>query len=379
MKKMEAPTLRWAALALCLSALGLAGCSDKSEQQAGQAGPVAVDVVTLNTESVDIKQTFAGRVNAYREAEIRPQVSGIIQKRAFTEGSEVKQGDLLYQIDPAEYKAALASAKGSLAVAQANEKSARLLAQRYSKLVKSSAISKQEADDAQAAWSQARAQIAQDRANVDAAQIDLDHTRLIAPIPGIISRSAVTEGALVTDQQTTPLATIRQISPIYVDIQIPAEVLMMQKSQKDLDNSVSIKLKNGVAYPEAGKIQFSEVSVDTGTGTVNLRATFDNADHLLLPGTFVNATMVVQHLDNAVMAPQQSIQRQPNGDTLAMVVGADNKVESRKVELGEAVGDKWVVISGLKDGEKVVVAGLQKIQPGATVKPQDKTTQQAAQ
>lgn len=378
MKNLQAPAHRWAAIVICLSLLGIAGCGKESDQQSQQQQqpPAAVDVVTLKSGPHDFVTTYPGRVNAYRVAEIRPQVSGIIEKRLFKEGSEVKAGDLLYQIDPSSYEAALASAKGSLAVAKANERSARLLAQRYKKLVSTSAISKQEADDADADWKQAQAQILQDQGEVRSAQINLDRTKIKAPISGIIGRSSITEGALVTDGQSTVLTTIRQLSPVYVDLQLPSATVLSMKMEPNLPRDVTLELKDGTQLKEKGQLQFSEAYADENTDTVNVRVLFQNDNRLLLPGMFARANVTVDQKENALMAPQRSIMRDPTGSTFAMVVTPDNKVEKREVTVGRALGTQWEILDGLKPGERVVIAGLQKISDGATVSPNDTTAAQ---
>ncbi|MBV1790644.1 efflux RND transporter periplasmic adaptor subunit [Marinobacterium sp. D7] len=360
--------------------LGLAGCQDSSDQSStANRPPAAVDVVTLESVPVDITESYAGRVAAYRSAEIRPQVGGIILARKFEEGSHVAAGDLLYQIDPSLYKAELASAESELALAEANAQSARLLAERYRELVKSSAVSRQEADNAEAAWKQAQAQIQAAKASVQSARINLDYTRITAPISGIISRSSVTEGALVSAAQSSALATIRQLSPVYVDIRQPASsVMKMKRSGEDLTADVQLRLEDGSLLDETGTLKFSESSVDEGTGTVNVRAQFDNSQELLLPGMFVRANVVVEHLDTAILAPQQGITRLPNGAAQALVVNADNRVESRPVELGRAIADRWLVLSGLSAGDKLIIGGLQKVSAGATVTPREQAATTAA-
>lgn len=307
-------------------------------------------------------------MTAYRTAEIRPQVSGIIQKRLFVEGSTVNEGDVLYQIDPAVYQAALASAKADLAVANANAASVKEQADRYSRLVKQSAVSKQEAADAVSAWKQAQAQILAAEAAVKTAQIDLNYTKITAPISGIVGRSAVTEGALVSAAQSTALATIRQISPVYVDMQRPATaVLKMKRSDAGQEMPVSLVLEDGAAYDEQGKLEFSEVSVDETTGTVNARARFENSQAMLLPGMYVRATIVTQTIEDAILAPQKGITRQPDGSTVALIVNADGVVATQKVEVGDAIRDQWFINSGLKPGDKVIVGGLQKVKAGDKV------------
>jgi len=353
--------------------VSLAGCRDSSDQAGAPARPPAiVDVVTVDSTAIDITESYAGRVAAYRSAEIRPQVGGIILARSFEEGSHVEEGDLLYQIDPSRYKAELASAQSELALEQANARSARLLAERYRELVKSSAVSRQDMDNAEAAWKQAQARIQAAEASVQSARINLDYTRITAPISGIISRSSVTEGALVSAAQSGALATIRQLSPAYVDIRQPASsVLKMKRSGNDLTADVRLQLEDGSSLGEVGTLKFSESSVDEGTGTVNVRAQFDNSDKLLLPGMFVRASVVVEHLDQAILAPQQGITRLPNGAAQALIVNADNQVESRPVEVGRAIADRWLVLSGLAAGDRLIVGGLQKVQAGATVDPRE--------
>ncbi|MCY0967147.1 efflux RND transporter periplasmic adaptor subunit [Parathalassolituus penaei] len=351
--------------------LSLAACQQGEQGKAGAAAmqmpPAGVDVVTVATQPLELSDTLPGRVSAYRVAEIRPQVSGIIRKRFFEEGAFVKAGDKLYQIDPALYQAALASAEAQLAVAEANAYSARVKAERYKALSKTSAISKQEVDDSEAASKQADAQIKAARAAVRSAEVNLGYTEITAPISGVISRSLYTEGALVSAQQSTALTIIRQISPVYVDVQSPAESFLQLKHSDAA--KVLLELKNGSTMAEEGKLQFADVGVDEGTGMVNVRVLFQNEDRSLLPGMFVRARLVTETLDAAMLVPQQSVQRNPNGSTTVMLVNDANQVEARPVELGQAVGDKWLVRSGLNGGEKVILSGLQKAAPGATVNP----------
>ncbi|MBT00452.1 MAG: MexE family multidrug efflux RND transporter periplasmic adaptor subunit [Oceanospirillaceae bacterium] len=373
MDRLIASLKRWPTLALVIGGAFLAGCQDSSEQQQQGAAPPppAVEFVTLQTESVNISETYSGRVTAYRSAEIRPQVSGIILERAFEEGARVEAGDLLYQIDPAVYEAELAAARSELALARANAESARLLAERYASLVKTSAVSQQEADDASAAWKQAQAQIQAAEAAVKRAQIDLDYTRITAPIAGIISRSNVTEGALVSAQQSTALARVHQLSPVYVDIRQPASALLKLKRDSGVpETSIQVSLDDGTTYPETGTLKFAESQVDQDTGTVNIRALFNNSDEWLLPGMFVRASVVIEQLDNAILAPQPGIIRQPNGAASAMVITEEDKVESRPVSVGRAIGNKWLVNDGLQAGDRIIVKGLQKVSPGAQVTPQ---------
>ncbi len=363
------------ALAGMTASLLLNGC-DKSAGTQSQGGqpkpPPSVEIVTIKLQTFDLKETYAGRVSAYRIAEIRPQVNGIILVRDFEEGAEVKSGDQLYQIDPAVYQAELNRAKSELAVAEANAESVRLKAERYRELRATKAISQQDADDAEASWKQAKAQIQVARAAVQSARINLDYTHITAPISGLISRSNVTEGALVSAQQQTALATIRQLSPVYVDIQQPASALLrMRRQGESITHDVHLKLEDGTPYDEIGQLQSSDTHVDEGTGTINVRALFNNEQRLLLPGMFVRADVIIQHFEKAILVPQQGVTIKPNGKTTAMLVGPENKIENREIKLIQAVEDKWLVREGLYEGDRVVVKGLQKIQEGAQVNPVD--------
>ena len=370
-------------LALLASGL-LAGCGDKGEagQGAGEMPPAAVDVVTLHAAPLQLMSELTGRTAPLRVAEVRPQVNGIILKRLFTEGSDVKAGQLLYQIDPAVYQAAVASAKANLAKAQANEQSARLKAQRYAELVKVKAISRQEYDDADAAWKQQVAEIGAAKAALQSANINLAYTRITAPISGRIGKSAVTEGALVTAQQADSLTSISQLDPMYVDArQSTADLLRLKRqvaagklTQGKQDGAkVSFQLEDGSQYGEQGTLQFSDVTVDETTGMVTLRVLVPNPHDLLLPGMFMRATLQEGERPEGLLVPQTAVTRTPKGGATVMVVTADNKVELREVQLSRVVGDSWVVESGLDAGEKVIVAGLQKVKPGAVVAPAERT------
>ena len=370
-------------LALLASGL-LAGCGDKGEagQGAGEMPPAAVDVVTLHAAPLQLMSELTGRTAPLRVAEVRPQVNGIILKRLFNEGSDVKAGQLLYQIDPAVYQAAVASAKANLAKAQANEQSARLKAQRYAELVKVKAISRQEYDDADAAWKQQVAEIGAAKAALQTANINLAYTRITAPISGRIGKSAVTEGALVTAQQADSLTSISQLDPMYVDVrQSTADLLRLKRqvaagklTQGKQDGAkVSFQLEDGSQYGEQGTLQFSDVTVDETTGMVTLRVLVPNPHDLLLPGMFMRATLQEGERPEGLLVPQTAVTRTPKGGATVMVVTADNKVELREVQLSRVVGDSWVVESGLDAGEKVIVAGLQKVKPGAVVAPAERT------
>ncbi|WP_392463893.1 efflux RND transporter periplasmic adaptor subunit [Aeromonas dhakensis] len=366
-------------LALLASGL-LTACGEQGPAQQGPGAmpPAAVDVVTLHTAPLQLTTELTGRSAPLRVAEVRPQVSGIILKRLFTEGSDVKAGQLLYQIDPAVYQAAVASAKANLAKAQANEQSARLKAKRYAELVKVKAISSQEYDDADAAWKQQLAEIGAAKAALQSANINLAYTRITAPISGRIGKSAVTEGALVTAQQADSLTSIQQLDPMYVDVrQSTADLLRLKRQvaagkltqDEQKGARVSFQLEDGSTYGEEGSLQFSDVTVDETTGMVTLRVIVPNPHQLLLPGMFMRATLQEGERAEGLLVPQTAVTRTPKGGATVMVVTADNKVDLREVQLGRIVGSDWVVESGLKAGERVIVAGLQKVKPGVVVAP----------
>lgn len=347
--------------AIAVAMLSLTGCQESSAPQTQQTPQVGV--VTLEAKPFALTSEVPGRTSAYRIAEVRPQVNGIIQKRLFTEGSEVKAGQQLYQIDPATYQAAFKSA-------QATQLSAKSLADRYKLLVADKAVSQQAYDEARAAALQADAALEQ-------ARIDLRYTKVMAPISGRIGRSAVTEGALVSNGQANAMATIQQLDPIYVDVtQSSKELLRLRRDlaegrlQKASDSAakVALKLEDGSHYAHEGTLEFSEVAVDESTGSVTLRAVFPNPDHLLLPGMFVHAELLSGVKQNAILAPQQGVTRNQRGEPTAMVVGADNKVELRVLKADRTAGSAWLVEEGLNAGDRLITEGLQFVQPGAEVK-----------
>ncbi|RRV26328.1 MexA family multidrug efflux RND transporter periplasmic adaptor subunit [Pseudomonas sp. o96-267] len=347
--------------AIAVAMLSLTGCQESSAPQTQQTPQVGV--VTLEAKPFALTSEVPGRTSAYRIAEVRPQVNGIIQKRLFTEGSEVKAGQQLYQIDPATYEAAFKSA-------QATQLSSKSLADRYKLLVADKAVSQQAYDEARAAGLQADAALEQ-------ARIDLRYTKVMAPISGRIGRSAVTEGALVSNGQANAMATIQQLDPIYVDVtQSSKELLRLRRDlaegrlQKASDSAakVALKLEDGSRYAHEGTLEFSEVAVDESTGSVTLRAVFPNPDHLLLPGMFVHAELLSGVRQNAILAPQQGVTRNQRGEPTAMVVGADNKVELRVLKADRTAGSAWLVEEGLKEGDRLITEGLQFVQPGAEVK-----------
>ena len=372
-------------LLACASALALSGCG---ESQPPAPPPPAVGVVTVKTESVPLVNELPGRVAALETAEVRPQISGVIRRSLFPQGGFVRAGQVLFEIEDAPYRAALAQAQGSLARAQAAIGSTSLQAQRYKDLVGINAVSRQEYDNAVATAQQARADVAAQRGAVQAAQVNLGFTRIRAPISGHIGRSLFTAGALVQAGQVDPLATIQRTDTVYVDVtQSAAEIINLKQAMKkggvsEADGArIQLILPNGSTYPIEGRLQFSEVTVDPDTGAVTLRSTFPNPDGLLLPGMYVRARLVEGRRNSAILAPQQGISRDARGRATAMVVGKGNKVELRQVEVDRAVGDKWIVTSGLKPGDKLIVEGLVNLKPGTVVRPgapQQITAQQQA-
>ena len=340
-------------------------------------GPMEVGVLTIKQQPVNLAVELPGRTAAYRIAEVRPQVGGIIKKRLFTEGSEVKAGQLLYQIDPDTYQARFDSAKAALAKADALEHSARLKAERYRTLVQTKAVSDQDQVEMEANWKQAVADVAAAKAAVDSARINLDYTKLTAPISGRIGRSTVTEGALVTAEQATALATIQQLDPLYVDLnQSSTEMLNLKKElsseqTQHLEKSqsrVKVLFEDGAEYSQPGTLEFSDVTVNQTTGTVILRAIVANPDQRLLPGMFVRARIDKGQRPNAILVPAVSISRNSKGQPMVMLVNKESVVEARIVQTGQNIGDQVLVTEGLSEGEQVIVAGLQKIKPGVSVK-----------
>ncbi|MBA3143377.1 multidrug efflux RND transporter periplasmic adaptor subunit AcrA [Salmonella enterica] len=377
------------AVVLMLSgSLALTGCDDKQDQQGGQQMP-EVGVVTLKTEPLQITTELPGRTVAYRIAEVRPQVSGIILKRNFVEGSDIEAGVSLYQIDPATYQATYDSAKGDLAKAQAAANIAELTVKRYQKLLGTQYISKQEYDQALADAQQATAAVVAAKAAVETARINLAYTKVTSPISGRIGKSSVTEGALVQNGQASALATVQQLDHIYVDVtqssndflRLKQELANGSLKQENGKAKVDLVTSDGIKFPQSGTLEFSDVTVDQTTGSITLRAIFPNPDHTLLPGMFVRARLQEGTKPTALLVPQQGVTRTPRGDATVLVVGADNKVETRQIVASQAIGDKWLVTDGLKAGDRVVVSGLQKVRPGAQVKVQEITAdskQQAA-
>nr|WP_318404395.1 efflux RND transporter periplasmic adaptor subunit [Polaromonas sp. SM01] len=368
-----------------LLAIALAGaltaCSDKSAATPETAkAPVQVGVVTLQPESQTLSTELPGRTSAFMSAEIRPQISGIVQKRLFTEGALVKAGQPLYQIDPAAYQVAEASAKAALAKAQAVAKTAEVNAKRNAELVQIDAISRQVYDESQAAVQQTASDVAVAKAALDNARINLDYTRIVAPISGRTSLSTVTPGALVTANQTSVLTTVSQLDPVYVDVtQSSTELLQLKRELAQGrfervgqgDARINLKLEDGSAYPNPGRLQFAGVSVNPGTGAVTLRAVVPNPNGVLMPGMYVRAQLETGVTPQALMVPQQAVTRDTTGKASTLVVGVDNKVERRAIKVDRAVGNRWMVADGLTAGDRVIVDGLQRIKVGDVVAPKD--------
>ncbi|MCL1980769.1 MAG: efflux RND transporter periplasmic adaptor subunit [Proteobacteria bacterium] len=362
---------------LMAGVLTAVGCKQAAspDKAAGGKGPPEVGVVTVTPESVTLTTVLTGRISPQMVAEVRPQVGGIIKKRLFEEGGQVKAGDVLYQIDPATYQAAVASAKAALAKAEANAFSLRNKAERYRQLVKIDAVSQQDYDDTEAAFKQAEADIENGKAVLETAKINLAYTRVTAPIDGVIGRSSVTPGALVTANQTPALAIIQQLDPVFVDVtQSSAELLRLKRSfasgelKEGGQAQVWLVLEDGIAYPREGTLKFSEVSVEQTTGSVTLRALFPNPEQYLLPGMFVRGIIQEGVREQAILVPQRGVGRNSVGMATALVVGANETVELRMLETERAVGDAWLVTDGLKPGDRVIVEGLQRVRPGVPVR-----------
>lgn len=357
-------------------ALILSACGDGSNQNRRPAGEVGY--VTVEPQRLELTTELVGRTSAVRIAEIRPQVNGIILKQMFEDGSVVKAGQQLYQIDPALYKASYDSAVASLAKAEANVKTARAKAGRYKDLVAANAVSRQDYDDIVATLAQDEADVASAKADVDTARTNLAYTKVFSPITGRIGKSSMTEGALVTANQTTTLTTVTQLDPIYVDVtQSSTDLLKLKRDiarglvQGDQTGTpVTLKFEGGDTYGEKGTLRFSGVVVDESTGTVQLRASFPNPREELLPGMFVRSVIGQGALPQAILVPQQGLVRNFDGSAAVWIVGPDNKLKKQNVTAERAIGDKWLVTAGVKPGDKIVVEGLQKLdQPGASPTP----------
>lgn len=366
----------WGVLVIGLT---MTGCGKQSAAsvQKSPGVPPEVGVIVVQPQRVALTTDLAGRTSAYLNAEVRPQVGGIIRKRLFTEGSDVKAGEVLYEIDDTSYRAAYNSAKASLDRAEANVVPARLKAERYKELVKINAVSQQEYDDVSAMFKQAEADIEVSKAALETARINLAYTKVTAPISGRIGRSTVTDGALVTASQPAALATIQQLSSMYVDVtQSSSELLRLKqnlasglmKNSRTAQARVKLLLEDGSAYPLPGTLKFSEVTVDQSTGSITMRAVFPNPKQTLLPGMFVRAVVEEGVSEHAILVPQRGVSRNPAGNAVVMVVGAEEKMEPRVIKVDRTVGDSWFVSDGLKAGDRVILEGLQKARPGMPVK-----------
>ncbi|MBY8259120.1 efflux RND transporter periplasmic adaptor subunit [Vibrio fluvialis] len=363
-------------LTAIVAAVALAGCQPEATPQAASNGappPVAVDVVKINTQPVEVTSTLPGRTSAYRIAEVRPQVSGIVTNRLFVEGSMVNKGDVLFELDPSTYKAALASAKANLAKSEATLAQAEFQAKRYRELVAKKSVSQQDYEDAQASYKEALASVEASKANVNSAQINLGYTKIAAPISGRIGRTLITEGALVTANQTDALATIQQLDPLYVDLSQPSNELLKLRQSAGKGNQelsgIELFLDDGTPIEQRATLQFAEVSVNEKTGTVNVRATIPNPDQFLLPGLYVRASVPTEHRDDGILIPQSAVSRDARGQASVLIVNDQNQVESRNIVANRTIGNQWLVDSGLNAGEQVIVKGLQKVRAGSNVTP----------
>lgn len=366
--------------AMVVALIFMAGCGQPEQAQAKAPAKHAtpVGVITLKSQSITLTKELPGRVSASQIAEIRPQVNGIIQHRLFTEGAEVKQGEALYQIDPAIFQAQVATYKAAIKKAEANIANARAKLTRYKNLLKTKAASQQDYDEAVAAYKSAEADLLTAKAQLKTAEINLNYTKVKSPINGQIGKSEVTAGALVNANQEGALATVTQLDPIYVDLtQSSTELTRLKQAiasglltrDKKRHSTVQLMLEDGSVYPHQGILKFSEVTVNPSTGSVSLRVEFPNPDKILLPGMYVRAAIIEGVKDNAILAPQRGVNRNTKGEPTALVVGKDNKVEPRVLTVDRTIGTAWLVTDGLSDGDQLIVEGLQKVRPGAPVSP----------
>jgi membrane fusion protein, multidrug efflux system len=357
------------------AAVLVAGCGRQGGRPPGGMTP-QVSVVTLKPQSVTLTRELPGRVSAYLVAEVRPQVSGVVKRRLFTEGGTVKAGQPLYEIDDAIYRAQYNNARATLQKTQATQEAARLTAKRSAELIKIDAVSAQDNDNAIAALGQAQADVAAAQAALDSSAVNLAYAHIVSPISGRIGKSSVTQGALVTADQTTAMATVQQLDPVYVDVnqssgewlQLKQEIEAGRVQAGVADAPTKIVLENGVTYAAEAKLQFTDVTVDPTTGNFLLRAIVANPNQVLMPGMYVRAVIGEGVMPQGLLAPQRAVTRDPKGDATALVVGQDGKVEARDVKVSRTIGDQWLVENGLAAGDRVIVAGLQKVQPGMSVK-----------
>ncbi|BDG70413.1 efflux RND transporter periplasmic adaptor subunit [Roseomonas fluvialis] len=373
-------------LALGLAGVAAAGCDESPMRAAASSAPpapVAVTVVTLERREIPVTSVLPGRTAPYRAAEVRPQVGGVLRERLFTEGESVAAGHPLFQIDPAPFEAAVRRAEAALTRIEAAERVALSTANRLRALARVQAVSEQNLENAEATLRQVQADIISSRAALETARIDLGYTRVASPIAGRTGRATVTPGALVTANQSTALVTVTQLDPILVDLTQPSAVLLQQR--RDVESgalrrpsadraTARLVLEDGSEYPHAGEVQFSEVIVDQGTGSVTLRAVFPNPDQLLLPGMFVRARVEEGVTDRAILVPQRAVLRTPRGEPMAFVVNAEGVVESRMLRASRTVGNDWLVTQGLAEGERVVIEGLQRIRAGTRVQARERAT-----
>jgi len=362
-------------LALCGVVLGIVGCGTRGPAGDAPQAPQPVTVVTLRAQPVTLTRELPGRTSAYLVADVRPQATGIVKKRLFTEGGTVKAGETLYELDAAMYRAQYQNSEAAVAKAEAALEKARVTARRFAELVKTGAVSSQDNDTAVAALGQAQADVAAAKAELDTSRVSLAYTHVTAPIGGRIGKSAVTAGALVVASQSAALATIQQLDPIYVEVsQSSSEWLRLRQAIDDgrlksggAGTSVAIMLEDGRRYSHDGRLQFADVTVDPGTGSFALRAIVPNPDNVLLPGMYVTAVLDEGMRNDGVLVPQRGIARDPKGGATALVVGKENTVEVRSVHVSRTIGDQWLVEDGLTAGDRVIIEGLQKVQPGMRV------------
>lgn len=365
------------ALSLIVILLLLSGCGDPPGGPPPAEGMPEMAVTTVRTQPIVLTKELPGRTVPYLIAEVRPQVGGIVQSRKFQEGAEVKAGETLYQIDPAAYQASYDNAVAALGKANATLRTARLKADRYRELVADAAVSRQDNDDAASALGEARADVAAEKANVESARINLAYAKVDAPISGRIGKSSVTPGALVTASQSTALATIQQLDPIYVDVTQPSASLLKLKQAmargelaKTGDGAAKVKLllEDGSAYPLEGRLEFSDITVEQSTGAITVRAVFPNPHADLLPGMYVRAVLQEGVKKDGLLIPQRAVARNSAGKPVAYVVGPDNTLQLRTLETERTMGDQWVVRSGLEPGDQLVVEGLPRARDGEKVK-----------
>jgi membrane fusion protein (multidrug efflux system) len=379
MSRIDRNSIAWAALCVAVS---LTGCGPGRPKGPPNMGPPTVRVMTIAAQPVTLQSDLPGRTNPFQVSDVRPQITGIIKARLFKEGSDVHAGQVLYQIDPAPYQAAYDQAKAQLANARAALVTAKLKAERYADMVKINAVSHQDADDAQAAYGQDEATVQQQAASLEAARINLNYTRITAPISGRIGTSAYTVGALVVSGQTNALSTVQKLDPVYVDVtQTAVEILALKDDMARAGGgdtpsvAVHLQLGDGRDYPLEGRLQFTDVTVDQTTGSVTLRAIFPNPKGVLLPGMYVRARVIEGVDPQGILAPQQAITRDEKGQATAMVVDGAGQAQARVLKVAGVVGNQWRVTDGLKPGDRLIVEGGQNAKPGAPVKVLSTTSQ----